>query len=132
MEWYRRAASADPGWFEAQYNYGVLAYRLRNYPAALAAYEMALAIQPDSTDARYNFALTLRSAGYVTDAVNELEKILTANPDEVRAQLALGNLYAQKLNNPAQARRHYLKVIELDPHNSQANDIRYWLTSNPG
>ncbi len=132
MEWYRRATESDPGWFEAQYNYGVLADRLRNYPAALSAYEKALAIQPGSTDARYNFALTLKSAGYVTDAVNELEKILVTNPDEARAQLALGNLYAQKLNNPALARRHYLKVLELDPHNSQANDIRYWLTANPG
>jgi Flp pilus assembly protein TadD len=68
----------------------------------------------------------------VADAVNELEKIVAASPDEVRAQLALGNLYAQKLNNPAQARRHYLKVLELDPRNAQANDIRYWLTANPG
>jgi hypothetical protein len=130
-EWYRRAAGADPGWFEAQYNYGVLAYRLRSYPAALSAYETALAIQPGSIDARYNFALTLKSAGYVTDAVNELEKILATNPDEVRAQLALGNLYAQQLRNPAQARQHYLKVLELDPRNPQANDIRFWLTANP-
>ena len=131
-EWYRRAAQADPGWFEAQYNYGVLAYRLRNYPAALSAYETALAIQPGSLDARYNFALTLKSAGYVPDAVNELEKISAANPDEVRVQLALGNLYAQQLHNPAQARRHYLQVLELDPHNAQASDIRFWLIANPG
>ena len=105
LEWYRRAAAADPGWFEAQYNYGVLAYRLRNYPASLAAYETALAIEPDSVDARYNFALALKAAGYATDAVNELKKIVAANPDEVRAQLALGNLYAQQLRDPAQARR---------------------------
>ena len=109
----------------------MLAYRLRNYPAALSAYETALAIQPGSTDARYNFALTLKSAGYVPDAVNELEKISAANPDEVRVQLALGNLYAQQLRNPVQARRHYLKVLELDPRNAQANDIRFWLTANP-
>jgi tetratricopeptide (TPR) repeat protein len=132
MEWYRRATESDPSWFEAQYNYGVLAYRLRSYAAALGAYENALAIQPGSLDARYNFALTLRSAGYVTDAVDELEKIATANPDDARVQLALGNLYAQKLNNPAQARRHYLKLLELDPHNSQANYVRYWLAANPG
>lgn len=131
MEWYRRAAEADPSWYEAQYNYGVLAYRLRSYSAALSAYEKALAIQPGSTDARYNFALTLKSAGYVPDAVNELEKISAASPDEVRVQLALGNLYAQQLHNPVQARKHYLKVLELDPRNAQANDIRFWLTANP-
>ena len=131
MEWYRRATEADASWFEAQYNYGVLAYRLRNFTAALSAYETALAIQPGSTDARYNFALALKSSGYATDAVNELEKILATNADEVRAQLALGNLYAQQLHNPAAARKHYLKVLALDPRNPQANDIRFWLSANP-
>ena len=132
MEWYRRAAEVDASWFEAQYNYGVLAYRLRNYSAALTADELALAIQPSSADARYNFALALKSAGYPLDAVNELEKILTANPNDVRTQLALGNLYSQQLRNPAKARAHYLKVLALDPHHPSANDIRYWLAANPG
>jgi tetratricopeptide (TPR) repeat protein len=131
LEWYRRAAAADPGWFEAQYNYGVLAYRLRDYSVALSAYETALAIQPDSVDARYNFALALKAAGYAQDAVNELKKIVESHPDEVRAQLALGNLYAQQLRDPAQARQHYLRVLDLDPHNPQATDIRFWLSANP-
>ena len=132
LEWYRRATVADPGWFEAQYNYGVLAYRLRDYSAALSAYETALAIQPDSVDARYNFALALKAADYAPDAVEELKKIVASHPDEVRAQLALGNLYAQQLRDPAQARRYYLKLLELDPHNPQATDIRFWLSANPG
>ena len=58
--------------------------------------------------------------------------VVAAHPDEVRAQLALGNLYAQQLRDPAQARRHYMKVLELDPHNPQATDIRFWLSANPG
>jgi Flp pilus assembly protein TadD len=132
LEWYRRATLADASWFEAQYNYGVLASRLRNHSASLAAYETALAIQPDSADARYNFALTLKAAGYAFDAVDELKKILAAHPDDVRAQLALGNLYAQQLRDPASARVHYLKVLELDPQNPKATDIRFWLSANPG
>jgi tetratricopeptide (TPR) repeat protein len=134
MEWYRRATESDPTWFEAQYNYGVLAYRLQNYPQALAAYELALADAPDSTNAlnaRYQFALALKAAGYAVDAVNELKKIVAANPDEVRAHLALGNLYAQQLHDNANARKHYLKVLALDPRNPQATDIRFWLSSNP-
>lgn len=132
LEWYRRATVADPSWFEAQYNYSVLAYRLRDYPAALSACEMALAIQPDSADARYNFALALKGGGYMTDAADELNKIVAAHPDDVRAQLALANLYAQQLRDPAQARQHYLKVLQLDPQNPQATDIRFWLSAHPG
>jgi hypothetical protein len=128
---YQSAARFDPSWFEAQYNYGVLSYRLRDFSVALGAFEKALAIQPDSVDARYNFALALKSAGYAQDAVNELNRILEASPNEARAHLALGNLYAQQFHDPALARQHYLKVLELDPHNPQANDIRFWLSANP-
>ncbi|MEI9865713.1 MAG: tetratricopeptide repeat protein [Limisphaerales bacterium] len=131
MEAYRQAATFDPVWFEAQYNYGVVAFKLHDFNAALSAYETALAIQPDSANAHYNFALTLKAAGYASDAVNELKKVLAANPGEVRAQLALGNLYAQQLRDPAKAREYYLKVLELDSRNAQANNIRFWLSNNP-
>ncbi|HXR04499.1 MAG TPA: tetratricopeptide repeat protein [Verrucomicrobiae bacterium] len=131
MKAYQQAAETDPAWFEAQYNFGVLSYRLRNFRPALAAYETALAIRPDSVDARYNFALALKAAGYVPDAVRELEKIVKASPNEARAHLALGNLYAQQLHDAAQARRHYLRVLALDPANPQTSDIQFWLSSNP-
>ena len=131
MKSYRRAAELDPAWFEAQYNYAVLAWRQRDFNDSLAASEMALALQPDSADARYIFALALKSAGYATDAVNELKKIVASNPDEARARLALGNLYAEEMRDPARARPHYLKWLELDPHNPQATNIRFWLSQNP-
>ena len=131
MNSYRRAAELDPAWFEAQYNYAVLAWRQRDFNDSLAASEMALALQPDSADARYIFALALKSAGYATDAVNELKRIVAANPDEARARLALGNLYAEEMRDPARARPHYLKWLELDPHNPQATNIRFWLSQNP-
>jgi tetratricopeptide (TPR) repeat protein len=132
LEAYRQAAAFDPSWFEAQYNTAVLAQRLRSYSTACSSYETALAIKPDSTDARYNFALTLKAAGYVPDAAAELKKILAASPGDVRAHLALANLCAQSLHDPVQARQHYQKVLELDPANARANDIRYWLAANPG
>ena len=131
LEWYQTAVQIDPAWFEAQYNTGVLAHRLRNYPLALPSYETALAIQPDSVDARYNFALALKASGYVTDAADEFKKILAANPDDARSHLALANLCAQSLHDTAQARQHYLKVLELDPNGSQAADIRFWISANP-
>jgi tetratricopeptide (TPR) repeat protein len=128
---YRLATRDDPSWFEAQYNCGVLAYRLRDYQFSLSAYEMALAIEPNSTDARYNFALGLKAAGYVPDAVNELRKILTTKPNDVRTHLELGNLYAQQLYDVPRAREHYLRVLQLEPANPQASNIEFWLSANP-
>jgi tetratricopeptide (TPR) repeat protein len=130
LQEYKQSAVLDPSWFEAQYNAGVLAHRLRDYGSALPRYELALAIQKDSADARYNFALALKAAGYATDAAEQLKIILAPNDREVRAHLALANIYAQALRDKEQARKHYQRVLELDPANPQAPDIRYWISSN--
>lgn len=129
--WYHQAAQYDPSWFEAQYNTAVLAQRLRDYSLALPSYEYALALRPDATDSRYNFALALKAAGYAPDAAEELKKIIVADPNSPRAYVALGNLYEQSLHNPALARPQYVKALELDPNGSQAAEIRAWLANNP-
>ena len=72
----------------------------------------------------------LKQANYSVDAVNELERIVTAFPNETRAHLALGNLYAQQLRQPAKARQHYLRVLEVEPRHPQATVIRYWLAEH--
>jgi tetratricopeptide (TPR) repeat protein len=128
---YQLATSTDPSFFDAQYNAALFALNAGDLNRALAGSEMALAIQPDSINARYNFALALKQADYPFDAVAELQRILEAKPKEARAHLTLGNLYAQQLNEPRNARAHYLKVLELDPRNSQAAAIRFWLAANP-
>jgi len=131
MRGYTQAVEKDPSFFEAYYNLGLTATEARDLPGALRAYEKALAARVDSLDARFNFALALKQANYLRDAANELEKVIAANPKEGRAHLALANLYAQQLNQPAKAREHYLLVLQSDPHNSEATAIRYWLTANP-
>ncbi len=133
---YRIATRQDPSFFEAQYNLGKAATEAGNLALALTSYETALAIQPTSldahhVDARYNFALVLKQANYVTDAINELEKVLASSPNETRAHLALANIYAQQLRQPAKARPHYLTVLELEPQHPQAGAIRSWLAANP-
>src|SRR6266850_3011307 len=128
---YRAATLQDPTYFEAFYNLALVTTESGNLPAAIAAYQNALAIRPDSLDARYNLALVLKQNNDYTTAVNEFEKLLEKYPNDTRSHLALGNLYAQQLHDPARARQHYLKVLEIDPHNPQAGTIRFWLTSNP-
>ena len=131
LQAYRRAAQLDASFYDAQYNFGLAASETGNSTLALSAYEMALAIQPESLDARYNFGLVLRQAGYVLDAAMQLEKILAQYPNEARAHLALGNLYAQQLRNIPKARQHYQAVLEVAPQSPQAGAIRYWLSDHP-
>ena len=131
MEAYRKAVQLDPSFFEAYYNLGLAAYKMRALPESLSAYETALSINPTSVNARYNFALALQRGGYYEDAVAELEKLIQANPDEPRAHLLLARLYAETLGEPALARPHYRKVLELEPQHPEASAIRYWLAANP-
>ena len=128
---YVTATQLDPGYFEAYYNLGLAATEAGNFPTALRAYETSLAVRPESLDARYNFALALKQANYFVDAAHELEKLLVNYPNETRAHLALGNLYAQQLHQDAKARQHYSKVLAADPRNPQGAAIRYWLIDNP-
>jgi hypothetical protein len=133
---YRAATQADPSYFEAQSGLGLAAFDSGNLPESLRAYEMALAITPDSFNARFNFGLALKRANYIRDAAQELERLLASNSaGESSAHLAmvhltLANLYAEQFHQTASARAHYLKVLELDPHNGQATSIRYWLQDN--
>ena len=131
VESYQAATRVDPGYFDAQYNLGLAAYEGGNLQLSLSAYETALAINPAHSGTRYNFALALRDANYLLDAAEELEKVVTASPDDTRAHLGLANLYAEQLIQPQLARTHYLKVIEKEPNHPQATAIRYWLSTNP-
>ncbi len=128
---YREAIQADPSLFEAHYNLGLDYFQARQWAPSLLEFETALAIHPDSFNARYNFAMALDKAGYAQDAVIELNKAANLNPSAPRVQLMLGNIYSQKLGQPALARRHYSKFMELDPQNNQTQAIRYWLLANP-
>ncbi len=128
---YRRAAQADPAYFEAYYNLGVVSVQAGNAAQALAAYEGALAIQPDSHDARFNFALALRQGNYPVDAAQEFEKLLAKSPNDVNAQYAVGSIYAQQLREPAKAREHYERVLALNPNFPQAAAVHDWLWTNP-
>lgn len=125
------AAEADPTYFAAHYNLGLVAYSEGQFFKALSAFETALVLEPHSVDARYNFALTLQRADFPVDSARELEKLLEEKPDDTRAHLLLGNVYAQKLHDAAAAKIQYQKVLALDPQHPQATAIRYWLVQHP-
>lgn len=130
IEGYSRAVSADPSFYEAQHNLALASLNGGDITRALVAGETAIAIRAEP-EARYNLALILQRAGFPLDAADELESLIKSNDDHLGAHFLLGNLWAQDLNDPAQARPHYRKVLELDPNHPQAVSIRYWLAAHP-
>lgn len=125
------AAEADPSYFAAHYNLGLAGYSAGQWFKALSAFETALVLEPNSAEARYNFALTLQKSGFPVDAARELETLLQQKPEDTRAMLLLGNVYAQDLREIPAARRQYQQVLAREPQHPQATAIRYWLASHP-
>lgn len=128
---YKDAAATDPTFYDASYGLGLAALNTRDYPTALQALHRALALQEDSAEARYAFAWALQKRGYTEDAVHELGKLVEQHPNEARAHLLLGSLYAEKLHQPKLAREQFMQTLDLDPSNAQAETIRGWLKLNP-
>lgn len=128
---FEAATKVDPAFAEAHARLGRVAMEVGDRAKAMAAYETALALQPNLAAARFNFALALQQEGYWADAAGEFEKYYEQNPNESNGRLSLATLYLQRLNAPAKARAHYLKLLELEPQHPQAGAIREWLRRNP-
>ncbi len=131
MGFYQKATELDPTFFAAYYNLALAAGAQQYWQPALTACEFALALKPDSVDARYQLAVTLRQAGYPYDAAKELQTLLKTDSNKTRLHLALANLYAQQLDQPTLAREQYLKVLADAPNLPQALQIRQWLATHP-
>lgn len=125
---YREAVDLDPAFFEAYYNWGLSALRAEFTQDALQSYEWALAIRPSHRNARYNFALALKKGRHFHESASELQTIIDDRPDDVDAHFELAKLYANQLGNAEAARRHYKRVLELNPNHPQAVSIRYRLS----
>jgi tetratricopeptide (TPR) repeat protein len=128
---YQQAMTADPTDFDAALSLGLTAIDAGSYETALDALCRALELEEDSANGRYALAWTLQKRGYYVDSASELEKLLAAHPDEARGHLLLGNLEAERLGQPKEARQHYAKVLELDPNTPQAPAIRAWILKTP-
>ena len=128
---YRRAVSVDPRHYEARYTLALALAESNDLPGCLAAYEAAVSLKSDAIPARYNFALTLRKSGFPHDAAEQAAAILSSSPNEVRAHLLLGSLWAGELGFFPKAREHYRAVIEIEPRHPQSAVIRTWLATHP-
>ncbi len=127
---YRDAVTADPSSYDASYGLGLALVDARDYKGALVELYRASNLKADSADARYAFAWVLQKRGYVEDAAHELGKLVSEHPNDIRGHLLLGNLYADRLDQPKLAREQYLEAMQIDPKNAQATNIHAWLQHN--
>lgn len=79
---YDKALAINPDNVEALYNRGSCLCFLNRLDDALASYDRALALKPDYTDALHSRGMIRwKDSRYYEDAVRDLEKVLSLNPD---------------------------------------------------
>lgn len=90
-------------------------HRNGEFTQARALYAKILTLDPDNRDALNNF-LALVSSEVPHEALNQLEKLESKNPDfsPIPAQMAI--IY-QKLGNPEKAIQKMLRAVSLEPEN---------------
>jgi regulator of sirC expression with transglutaminase-like and TPR domain len=128
---YQQVIRLDPASADAHQYLAAIQLQKGEVSRALTSGELALALRPESAPARLNFALALEQGDFPADAATEAERLVEKNPSDAQAHLLLGNLYAQRLGDTDRARKHYAKLIDLDPENPQSVAIRRWLAAHP-
>ncbi len=71
---------------------GVLEYSLKHLPEAQQAFEQAIALSNDYSNARYFLAFVYDAEGRKGDAKKQLEEVLARNPDSEQVKQLLQNL----------------------------------------
>jgi Flp pilus assembly protein TadD len=108
-----RAAQANPD-ASTLYRLGTLLMKSGETARAKAAFERALALQPDLAEASNDLGALLAQAGDIDGAIARFRAALTATPEYPDALNNLG--YALLLSgHDAEARAHYEKALALQP-----------------
>ncbi len=88
-------------------------------PAAIAAYQRAIEICPDFTEAFYNCGVALHQQGRLASAITHYSKAVNLFPDFSEAYFNLASAYSD-LNQYAESQTAYHKVLQLQPDNAAA------------
>jgi Flp pilus assembly protein TadD len=100
-------------------NLGIDAFSRGNTEAAEAHFRRAIELKDDYVYARYNLARVLVNQGRPAEAVELLDEILEANPDDYDARVTRGTA-ALLLQDFSGAEAAFRRVIEARPQNAAA------------
>jgi FimV-like protein len=120
---YERARSLgythDEGLF---FNAGMAHLELDQVPQALAAFQQAVALNPDGADNHFGLALALQAAGDERAAEAHLRQAVFLDPGHIDARLHLALICIQSGDTEG-ARAELQAVLAQDPQNPQARQL---------
>ncbi len=87
---------------------------------AIAAYEKAIALNPNAAAAMVNLGTILFHQRKWTKAETQYRGAVTADPEYALAQFNLGNLFDER-GDRTKAEEHYLKALKINPQYGDAH-----------
>ncbi|WP_139240662.1 tetratricopeptide repeat protein, partial [Geitlerinema sp. PCC 9228] len=89
------------------------------YEQAIAAYQQALEIDPNSAYAYFNLGLVYSNQGNYEQAIAAYQQGLEIDPNDASAYIGLGNAYSNQ-GKYEQAIAAYQQALEIDPNDANA------------
>jgi hypothetical protein len=99
-----------------------------DYVGARDAYRAALRAEPSRWDRAKPLGYLETEVGDLAEGIRLLDDYASRSPRDGEAQLFLGDAHA-RAGNPAEARRHWTRFLELDPSAPEAARVRQDLRS---
>jgi tetratricopeptide (TPR) repeat protein len=118
-EEYLSAMMARPDQWTSHYNLGNFHLDGGDFPSAVAAYDMALKLEPRAVMPMVNAAMAHAQAGENTEAERFLKKALSVSPKNAAANFNMGLLKAEQ-KEMSQAEVHLRRALDADPKMHEA------------
>ncbi|MCA1592035.1 MAG: FG-GAP-like repeat-containing protein [Acidobacteria bacterium] len=116
---FRRALSLDPRLAIARINLAIALYNIPDVAEASNAARAAVELVPDAPQPHYILGLIARQQNETDLAVAEFQRVLKVDPQDVGANVQLGQLYAQQ-RKYREAVAAFRAAIEAEPYNGTA------------
>src|SRR6185295_1227022 len=97
---FRRALQLDPGLVVARINLGIALFNIPDLPAAQKELQSASVAMPSAPQPVYVLGLAAKTQNKPEEAIVAFQKVLRIDPNDVGANVNLGQLYAQQRKYP--------------------------------
>ena len=116
---FRRALQLDPGLMVARINLGIALFNIPDLPAAQKELQTAIAAAPSAPQPHYLLGLAAKTQNRQEPAIASFQKVLQVDPNDVGANVNLGQLYSQQRKYP-EAIAALRLAVAAEPYNATA------------
>ena len=116
---FRRALQLQPDLALARINLGIALFNVPDLPAAQKELQAASALAPSAPQPLYLLGLLAKTQNRPAEAIASFQKVLRIDPNDVGANVNLGQLYAQQRKYP-EAIAVLRTAIAAEPYNATA------------